>query len=88
MRGTLRDDGTWWVSRLMVAPDQQRRGLGSALLRQVLDAAPPGAPAGLLTGAASRHNVDLYRRFGFRIVERGVDDIGVPVVTLRREAVS
>ena len=85
VRGSLRADGTWWVSRLMVAPDQQRRGLGSALLRQVLDAAPPGAPAGLLTGAASRRNLDLYRRFGFRVVEQGVDEAGVPVVTLRRE---
>jgi tRNA (guanine37-N1)-methyltransferase len=86
VRGTSRDDGTWWVSRLMVAPDQQRRGLGSALLRQVLAAAPPGAPAGLLTGAASRRNLELYRRFGFRVVEHGVDEVGVPVVTLRREA--
>ena len=86
VRGTLRADGTWWVSRLMVAPDQQRRGLGSALLHWVLEAAPPGAPAELLTGAASRRNLDLYRRFGFRVVENGVDEVGVPVVTLRREA--
>jgi tRNA (guanine37-N1)-methyltransferase len=86
VRGALREDGTWWVSRLMVAPDQQHRGLGSALLRQVLEAAPPGAPAGLLTGAASRRNLDLYRRSGFRVVEHGVDEVGVPVVTLRREA--
>ena len=88
VRGTLRDDGTWWVSRLMVAPDQQRRGLGSALLHQILEATPPGASAGLLTGAASRRNVDLYRRFGFRVVEQGVDEVGVAVVTLRREPVS
>ena len=88
VRGSLREDGTWWVSRLMVAPDQQRRGLGTALLRRILEAAPPGAPAGLLTGAASRRNLDLYRRFGFRVVEQGVDDVGVPVVTLRREALS
>ncbi|MGI3782135.1 MAG: tRNA (guanosine(37)-N1)-methyltransferase TrmD [Janthinobacterium lividum] len=86
VRGTLRADGTWWVGRLMVAPDQQGRGLGSALLRQVLAAAPPGAPAGLLTGAASRRNVALYRRHGFRVVEQGVDEVGVAVVTLRREA--
>ena len=46
---------------------------------------PRGAPAGLLTGAASRRNVDLYRRHGFRVVENGVDEVGVPVVTLRRE---
>ena len=85
VRGTLLDDGTWWIGRLMVAPDQQRRGLGSALLRQILDAAPPGAPAGLLTGVASRKNVARYRRLGFRVVEQGVDEVGVPVVTLRKE---
>ncbi|GAB2597379.1 tRNA (guanosine(37)-N1)-methyltransferase TrmD [Microlunatus antarcticus] len=84
VRGTLLDDGTWWIGRLMVAPDQQRRGLGSALLRQILDAGPPGAPAGLLTGVASRKNVARYRRFGFRVVEQGIDEVGVPVVTLRK----
>ena len=41
--------------------------------------------AGLLTGAASRRNLDLYRRHGFRIVSEGVDEVGVPVVTLRQE---
>ncbi|SDU84825.1 tRNA (Guanine37-N(1)-) methyltransferase [Microlunatus sagamiharensis] len=80
-----RADGTWWVSRLMVAPDQQGRGLGSALLRRLLEAVPPGAAAELLTGAASRRNLALYRRFGFRVVSEGVDEAGVPVVTLRRE---
>ncbi len=85
VRGTLRGDGTWWVSRLMVAPDQQGRGLGGALLRQVLAAAPDGAAVELLTGAASRRNLALYRRAGFRVVGQGVDEAGVPVVTLRQE---
>ncbi len=80
-----RADGTWWVSRLMVAPDQQGRGLGSALLRRLLELVPAEAAAELLTGAASRRNLALYRRFGFRVVSEGVDDAGVPVVTLRRE---
>ena len=84
-RVAARDDGTWWVSRLMVAPDQQGRGLGSALLRRLLEVVPPGAAAELLTGAASRRNLALYRRFGFRVVSEGVDEAGVPVVTLRRE---
>ena len=80
-----REDRTWWVSRLMVAPDQQGHGLGSALLRQALDLVPAGAAAELITGAASKRNVALYRRFGFRVVAEGVDEVGVPVVTLRRE---
>ena len=80
-----RSDGTWWLSRLMVAPDQQGRGLGSALLRRALSQVPADAAVELITGAASRHNLRLYRRFGFRVVSQGVDAVGVPVVTLRRE---
>jgi tRNA (guanine37-N1)-methyltransferase len=80
-----RPDGTWWLSRLMVAPDQQGRGLGSALLRRALAAVPADAAVELITGAASRHNLRLYRRFGFRVVGQGVDEVGVPVVTLRRD---
>ena len=69
----------------MVAPDQQGRGLGSAMLQRLLGLVPAGAAAELLTGAASRRNLALYRRFGFRVVSEGVDEAGVPVVTLRRE---
>ena len=85
VRGARRPDGVWWVSRLMVAPDLQGQGLGRDLLQWILDAAPPGAPVELLTGEASRHNLGFYRRFGFKVVDHGVDEVGVPVVTLRRE---
>jgi tRNA (guanine37-N1)-methyltransferase len=85
VRGGLRADGVWWVSRLMVAPDLQGRGLGSDLLRWILDAGPAGAPVELLTGAASRHNLGFYRRFGFRVIDHSIDEVGVPVVTLRRD---
>ncbi|SEQ15568.1 tRNA (guanosine(37)-N1)-methyltransferase TrmD [Microlunatus flavus] len=85
VRVAPRPDGSWWLSRLVVAPDRQGRGLGSALLRRALGLVPAGAAVGLLTGAASRRNLALYRRSGFRVVAEGVDEVGVGVVTLRRE---
>ena len=39
----------------------------------------------ILTGAASRRNLDLYRGHGFRVVGQDVDEVGVPVLTLRRD---
>ena len=86
VRVSPRTDGTWWLSRLVVAPDQQGRGLGSALLRRALGLVPPDAATELLTGAASKRNLALYRRHGFRVLSDGVDEVGVPVVTLRRAA--
>ena len=66
----------WDVGRLMVAPDLQGRGLGTALLAVLEDAAPPTATSNsLFTGAGSAANQRLYRRAGYR-VRRGA--AGVP----------
>jgi len=36
----------------------------------------------LVTGAASRANLRLYRRFGYRVVRETLDEAGVPIVVL------
>jgi tRNA (guanine37-N1)-methyltransferase len=69
VRGEARDDDTWYVGRLMVAPDLQRTGVGSALLQQVEALAPPGTRrVVLVTGVLSASNVAFYRRRGYRVV--------------------
>ena len=83
VRGQARPDDVWYVGRLMVAPDVQGQGIGAALLRRVEELAPPGsARLRLVTGAASRANLRLYRRFGYRVVRETVDEAGVPIVVL------
>jgi ribosomal protein S18 acetylase RimI-like enzyme len=58
----------WYLSVLGVDPDRQREGIGSALLGPVLErAATQGTPAYLETATA--HNVLLYERHGFEVVE-------------------
>ena len=72
-------DGDWYVGRLMVAPDLQGEGLGSALLERVEALAPAGTRrvrAGHRACSASA-NVRFYRRRGYRVLGRrshpGVD---------------
>jgi len=58
----------WYLVALGVDPDRQRQGIGSALLDLVLERADAGrAPAYLETATA--HNVLLYERHGFEVVE-------------------
>lgn len=60
-------DPAWYLNLLGVAPDHQGAGIGSALLRRVLDRCDErGEPAYL--EATSRRNRALYQRHGFRVI--------------------
>ncbi len=62
-----REDSTWEIGRLMVAPDLGGRGLGRWLLRYAEDHAPPDVDtAALFTGARSVRNIAMYERAGYR----------------------
>jgi ribosomal protein S18 acetylase RimI-like enzyme len=58
----------WYLSALGVDPDRQRQGIGSALLRIVLDRADADRTPAYLETATAR-NVLLYERHGFEVVE-------------------
>jgi ribosomal protein S18 acetylase RimI-like enzyme len=67
--GRLLGDGGWYfhVIDMAVLPDHQRRGIGDAILTQLLtrirEDAPPGAYVNLLADPPGRA---LYARHGFR----------------------
>ncbi len=75
----------WYVMVVGVAPQWQRRGLGQALLRPVVDRADAaGQPCYLET--AQPENVPFYQRLGFRALVDTVEPrSGLRLWTFRRD---
>jgi ribosomal protein S18 acetylase RimI-like enzyme len=63
-----KDPKHWYLGYLGVAPTQQGRGLGAAMLRAVLDDADKTATPAYLESSNER-NLSLYERHGFKVVE-------------------
>ena len=82
----LRVDGhVGHVGRLAVAPDQERRGIGTRLLAAVETAAPQEVTEfRLFTGGDSAANVARYERAGYVRTATSVDDRGVPLAHLAK----
>ncbi|MGI5270882.1 GNAT family N-acetyltransferase [Nonomuraea sp. CA-218870] len=83
VRGTLAGT-TCLVGRLVVAPDRQGRGLGTALLRALHERVPEAEAFDLFTGHLSEGNLRLYRRLGYRETRRERMDDHLTLVHLRR----
>ena len=80
-----RRDATAEVGRLVVAPDQQGRGVGSALLEYVHRHADADVDRfELFTGDRSHANLRLYERHGYRKYERRLLTDGIDLVYLER----
>lgn len=85
VRGQL-SGTTCLVGRLVVAPDLQGQGLGTALLRALHEQVPDATAFDLFTGHLSAGNLKLYRRLGYRETHRERMDDHLTMVHLRREA--
>ena len=75
------------VGRLIVAPDVQRRGIGSALLAAIERRVPDVDVYELFTGDRSVENLRLYDRHGYRETRRDPLPTGVSLVYLRKPVV-
>jgi len=64
VRGRVVDD-TCYVGRLIVHPDVQNRGLGTALLYAIERACPAARRFELFTGHCSARNLHLYHKLGY-----------------------
>ncbi|WP_336204921.1 GNAT family N-acetyltransferase [Nonomuraea sp. LPB2021202275-12-8] len=74
---------TCLVGRLVVAPDCQGRGLGTALLGALHEQVPDAEAFDLFTGHLSEPNLRLYKRLGYRETHRERMDDHLTLVHLR-----
>jgi ribosomal protein S18 acetylase RimI-like enzyme len=72
------------IERLMVLPERQGQGLGTALLSRAERCFPEAAYAELFTGHRSERNLRLYRRLGYREVRRQTVAPHLTLVFLRK----
>ncbi|PZG13413.1 GNAT family N-acetyltransferase [Nonomuraea aridisoli] len=82
VRGQL-SGTTCRVGRLVVAPDFQGQGVGSALLAALHEQVPEATAFDLFTGHLSGGNLRLYRRLGYRETHRERMDDHLTLVHLR-----
>lgn len=75
------------IGRLIVAPECQRQGIGSQLLRAIEAALPEAERFELFTGSRSAGNLRLYQRHGYAVRETRALSDRVSVVYLEKPAV-
>jgi indole-3-glycerol phosphate synthase len=73
-----------WVSKLVVLPEYQRRGIGAKLLREIENYFPGSSLFSLGTGAESTSNIRLYQKVGYQIVEKTTFHDGIPAVIMEK----
>jgi len=79
-------DGTCCIGRLVVAPEYQGRGFGSALLAAIEEAFAHVRRFELFTGHKSERNLSLYTARGYAEFRRQREDDAVTLVFLEKLA--
>lgn len=84
VQGRLDDDGVCHVSRLVVDPAFQRRGIGRALMIALEREMPHARRFELFTGHLSEETLRLYRSLGYRETERQRQSDALTLVWLEK----
>lgn len=80
--------GVCHIGRLMVHPEHQGRGLGSALLAAMEARFPKAQRYSLFTGSRSEGNIRLYRRHGYEIVRTQAISDSLTLVHMEKPSAS
>lgn len=69
-------NATLYIGKLIVHPDRQREGIGTALLLEI-ERRHPDRRCELFTSSRSHHNIRMYERLGYKILktERITDEL-------------
>lgn len=77
-------NGTCTIGRLIVHPDFQGSGRGTALMNAIEQAFPSVVRFELFTGSKSEANIRLYERLGYRIFRKEKLSPGIELVFMEK----
>jgi len=63
-------NGSCFIERVMVHPDRQNKGIGTALMREIEKRFPDARDYRLNTGHKSERNIYLYKKLGYRVFRK------------------
>jgi ribosomal protein S18 acetylase RimI-like enzyme len=79
----LEKDGTCFVGRLLVDPEFQNRGVGTALMLQAENLCS-ARRLELFTGELSTKTLNLYKKLGYKQFKTGKDQAGITIIYLEK----
>ena len=78
------EDNSCHINKLVMLPEYQGLGYGKKLLLEIEKYFPKAAKFALETGAKSVNNIALYKKVGYKIINRGVFHDGVDAVIMEK----
>lgn len=76
-------DGTCFIGKLIVHPDYQGRGIGTALMNEIENRSP-ATRYELFTGSKSEKNIRLYNRLGYQVFKSVIVNNQMSLVFLEK----
>ena len=77
-------DGCVTIDRIVVKPECQNQGFGTALLHEIEARVPDAITFQLFTGNKSTRNIQLYEKNGFKVIESQTTDQGIKLLYMEK----
>ena len=85
--GTVRfkvREGYVTIDRIVVKPEHQNKGIGTALLKKIESMVPDAIAFQLFTGNKSARNIHLYEKTGYNIIGRQITGQGIELLHMEK----
>ena len=77
-------DGYVTIDRLVVKPEFQNQGIGTALLNEIESRVPDATAFQLFTGNKSIKNIHLYEKMGFKRIKSETTNQGIELLYMEK----
>lgn len=77
-------EGLVTIERMVVKPEHQNKGVGSALLKKIESLVPNATAFQLFTGNKSARNIHLYQKIGYQEISRETTEQGIELLHMEK----